>query len=196
VVLDCSRSLSVPADGVRLRQKTWMRATNRRAAWGLSLLDQRPFQPLLAGGRRAKGIAWLEVVGGLVGCVSIAWYQLSISHTIQQLELQLLPFGLLVSAGIALLRSKRTGLVGSIIMQAVQGVAWHAGQTTWRFCAGPFVSLTLFSEKTSFYAGWESSIAWGTDLKQAPRFVSFNLVSCALAYLLWREVGRGRKGAV
>lgn len=78
-------------------------------------------------------------------------------------------------------------------MQVAQGLAWHASGTTWRFCAGPFVALTLFSKKTSLYAGWESSIAWGADLKPAPGFVSFNLIACVLAYLLWREFLNGGK---
>jgi hypothetical protein len=157
--------------------------------------DRRSFETLPAVGRRAKPIAWLEVVGGLVGCLSMAWYHLSRGYSIQQLELRLLPFALLVSAGIALLRSSRTGLIGSIFMQVAQGLAWHAGGTTWRFCAGPFVALTLFAKKTSLYAGWESSIAWGVDLQTGAGFVSFNLISWVLAYVLCRELAGGAKGA-
>jgi hypothetical protein len=103
-------------------------------------------------------------------------------------QLRLLPFGILTTAGLALLRSERVGLWVSIILQASQALAWHVGETTWRFCAGPFLSVTLFQDRTSIYAGWESSIAWGEITGRASGFVSFNLISFVLGYFLWRQV--------
>jgi hypothetical protein len=159
------------------------------------VIGQTEGRPLDAAGRLARGIGWLEVVGGLVGCVSLTWYQLAKGGGAARLGAQLLPFGLLISAGIALLRGRQSGLVGSIILQAAQALSWHTAASTWKFCAGPFVTLTFFYDKTSLFVGWESTIAWGVNLQPAHGFVSLNLISCALLWRLSRELNKCRSRA-
>lgn len=140
-----------------------------------------------------RGIAWLEVVGGVIGGLSIGWFHLLREGKPfdETLQLRLLPFAILTTGGLGLLKSKRIGLHLSVLMQAAQALAWQVGGTTWRFCAGPFIALTLFWDKTSIYGGWDSTIAWGKSSVGAPGFVSLNLISLPLWYILWRHLRSG-----
>lgn len=137
-----------------------------------------------------RGIACLEIVGGIVGCLSIGWLYMVREGSAfdRNVQLTLLPFGLITTSGVALLRSQRVGLWLSLVMQTGQAVAWHLATTTWRFCAGPFISITFFPDTTSIFAGWHSSLAWGQVSDGAPAFVSLNLVSVVLGYTLWRQL--------
>jgi hypothetical protein len=136
----------------------------------------------------APVIAWLEILSGVIGCISLGWYYVANKDSFPsgQLYLRLGPFAAMTTLGFALLRRTSTGFLGSLLLQAAQVIALSVGGVTYRFCAGPFLALTFFSQNTSIYAGWDSSIAWGNAGMGAQRFISVNLIAVILVYTLWR----------
>jgi len=147
-------------------------------------------QPTSFGGL-IRAIGMLEVVGGVIGFATVTWLYLG-GHQGGipggDVQLALLPFGALTTGGIALLRSRRVGLWLSLVMQVCQAVAWTAGRMTWRFSAGPFLSVTLLAEKTSIFAGWDTSFGFGQVPDATPDLLSLNLIPAVIAFVLWRQL--------
>lgn len=141
---------------------------------------------------RAIGI--LEIVGGVAGCAAVAWFYVGGHQEAMpggDVQLALLPFGTLTTVGFALLRARQAGLWGSLVLQLSQALAWTAGETMWRFSAGPFLSLTLLNDTTSIFAGWDTSFGFGRVPENAPGSVSLNLIPVFIALALWRHLRRG-----
>jgi hypothetical protein len=137
-----------------------------------------------------RAIGMLEIVGGVTGCATVVWFYLS-GHEggmpAGNVPLTLLPFGILTTAGIALIRSQQFGLRLSLAMQACQALAWTAWGTMWRFSAGPFLSVTLFADKTTIFAGWDTSFRLETVAADAPVSLTLNVIPILLGIVLWRR---------
>jgi hypothetical protein len=145
-----------------------------------------------------KPIGLLEIAGGLSGLATVLWLHFTGRHggiPGGNVQFALLPFALLTTAGVALLRSKRVGIWLSLAMQAGQLLAWTAGGTMWRFSAGPFLTLTLLMDKTSIFAGWNTSFGLGKTPDDVPASVSINVISAVLMLFLWRLLEKTRSQA-
>lgn len=137
-----------------------------------------------------KLIGVLEIIGGLSGLATVLWLVRRQQGGIPggNVQFALLPFAVLTTAGIALLRSNRLGLWLSLVMQIGQVLGWSLQGTMWKFSAGPFVTLTMLSDKTSIFAGWNTSFGVGRIPENVPVLLSVNLVPAALALFLWHRL--------
>jgi hypothetical protein len=58
----------------------------------------------------------------------------------------------------------------------------------WKFSAGPFVTITMMYDKTSIFAGWNTSFGVGRIPEDVPALLSVNFVPMAIALVLWRRL--------
>ncbi len=142
----------------------------------------------LSTGTRFVGL--LEIVAGLSGLATVLWLVGREQGGIpgRYLQFALFPFGVLTTAGVALLRSKRYGLWLSLVAQLGQVVSWSLQGTMWKFSAGPFVTITMMYDKTSIFAGWNTSFGVGRIPEDVPALLSVNFVPMAIALVLWRRL--------
>lgn len=69
-------------------------------------------------------------------------------------------------------------------MQGAQMIAWPFRGTMWKFSAGPFVTLTMLKDKTSIFAGWNTSFGVGRIPEDVPGSLSVNLVAAVVVMFL------------
>ena len=135
-----------------------------------------------------KVIGVLEIVGGISGLLAVLWFAAGGRDLPGgNVQFALFPFAVLTTAGVALLRGKRLGVWLSLVMQSGQIIAWSFRGTMWKFSAGPFLTLTMLRDKTSIFAGWNTSFGVGRIPEDVPGSLSVNIVAAVLALFLWRH---------
>jgi hypothetical protein len=167
--------------------------TNARTNLGSSPTDED--RAINRSTRGMRTIGMYEVVGGVVGFLTMAWVGTQHPGALPSgsLPLSVAPFATLALVGWLSVRKPSRGRNPSILCQLAQVVAWSAKGVVWKFAAGLYASATFFADRFSLFAGWDTSFLVGVGAPDQPFALTINFVPlCVIVALVRLAPGRSR----
>ena len=139
---------------------------------------------------------WLILIGvweTVFGAIALfSWIELAVHMRRDSIGLIFIVIGgilfsiLSIAAGIGLLRRRRSAILPSMCVQALQVVGVTAGSVVYQLTLGPFLDLTiLWGYRVSLFLGYQPRLSLAVNTRAvAPTGLAINLIACALLLLV------------